>query len=204
MSSGQRIGGFTGQADLGTIFFKCYVKDTDIEGATNTGGFVGVDYATPSDLVPEGGIYQCYVDGGSLTASNANPGGFVGYPEKATIKNCFSTMNVNGGSFACVGGFIGICKKNVTVQYCYAAGTVEGSAATVGGFVGRVDGDATSHINSCIAWTSALPFSGQTAATADVTNNYCGTEGTLSARAAELGWDPTIWNFNATLRSILR
>ena len=200
MSSSQRIGGFTGQADLGTYFFKCYVKNTTIEGATNTGGFVGVDYATPSAEITYGGIYQCYVEGGSLTASNANPGGFVGYPEKATIKNCYTTMDVNGGSYACVGGFVGILKKNVTIQYCYAAGAVNGTNAAVGGFIGKADADATSHVNACIAWTSTLPFVGQTVG-GDITGNYCGTEGTLSAHAAELGWDPDIWNFLATLKS---
>lgn len=199
VAAGQRVGGFTGQADLGTTFTKCYVKNTTISGATNTAGFVGVDYSTTSELVPGGGIYQCYVDGGSLTASNANPGGFVAYPEKATIKNCYTTMDVNGGSYACVGGFVGILKKNVTIQYCYAAGAVSGTSASVGGFIGKADADATSHVNACIAWTSTLNFVGQTVG-GDITGNYCGTEGTLSAHAAELGWDPNIWNFLATLK----
>ena len=106
-----------GQADLGTTFTKCYVKDVNITAGQNSAGFVGVDYAMEGDAVPGGGIFQCYVDGGSITASAANVGGFAGYPEKATIKNCYTTMDVNGVTFAAIGGFIGICKATTTIQH---------------------------------------------------------------------------------------
>ena len=201
MSVGQRIGGFVGQTDLGNTFFKCYVKDVTIEAGQNAGGFVGVDYANTSDLVPGGGIYQCYVEGGSITASAANCGGFAGYPEKAVIRNCFSTMDVEGGNLAAIGGFIGICKGNVAVQYCYSAGEVSGTnAATLGAFVGNADANNTTHINTCIGWSDTLPFAGKIKTGCDVSGNYCGTEGTISYQAAILGWDPAIWDFSAKLK----
>lgn len=201
MSVGQRIGGFVGQADLGTTFFKCYVKDATIEAGQNSAGFVGVDYANTGEKVPGGGIYQCYVEGGSLTASGQNCSGFAGYPEKAVILNCFTTMDVEGGNYAAIGGFIGISKNSVTVQYCYSAGAVNGTnAATLGAFVGNADGNNTTHINSCIGWSSTLPFAGKIKSGCDVSNNYCGTEGTISYQAAALGWDPAIWDFSAKLK----
>ncbi len=200
MSSGQRIGGFTGQADLGTTFIKCYVEDVTIEGGQNSGGFVGVDYSNTSDLVPGGGIYQCHVDGGSITASAANCGGFAGYPEKCIIENCYSSMDVNGAGFAAIGGFLGLCKGTVTVRYCYGSGAVSGTSGPIGAFVGNVDGDANTHINSCIGWSDSLPFAGNVKAGCDVSGNYCGTEGTVSSQAAALGWDPAIWDFSAKLK----
>lgn len=199
MSAGQRIGGFVGQADAGCTFTKCYVQNVTIEGGQNSGGFIGVDYAMATEPVPGAGIFQCYVEGGSLTASGANPGGFVGYPEKALIQNCFTTMNVNGGSQASVGGFIGQCNKNVTVQYCYAAGNVEGTSGPIGGFVGKVNADATTHINACIAWYDTLEFAGSVVG-GDLSGNYCGKTGTLAEQAAALGWDSAIWDFSAKLK----
>lgn len=198
-AGGQRAGGFVGQADAGNTFTKCYVKDVDITAGQNSGGFVGVDYATPSADVPGAGIYQCYVEGGSLIAGGANCGGFVGYPEGAKILNSYTTIAVDGGANASIGGFIGICNKNVTVQYCYAAGTITGTSGPIGSFVGKVAGDDTTHINYCIAWNDTLPFEGQTTG-GDISGNYAGTEGTLAAKAAELGWDPAIWDFAAKLR----
>ena len=200
MGAAQRIGGFVGQADLGTTFTKCYVKDVTINAGQNSGGFVGVDYANTGDAVPEGGIYQCYVDGGTITAAAANVGGFAGYPEKAIIQNCYSSMDVDGATFAAIGGFIGICKTVVTVQYCYASGSVAGSGANRGAFVGNVDGAATTHINYCIGWNDTLDFAGTVKSGCDVSGNYVGKEGTLAAKAAELGWDPAIWDFSAKLK----
>lgn len=196
---GQRVGGFVGQVDVGNTFTKCYVKDVAIVAGQNSAGFVGVDYATPSDDVPGAGIYQCWVDGGSFKANAVNGGGFVAYPEKAVILNCFTTMDVDAGNFGVIGGFIGLCNKNVTVRYCYAAGSVQGTSGPLGGFVGKDAGDETSHVNACIAWNDTLDFAGLVA-DSDFSGNYAGTEGTLAAKAAELGWDPDIWDFSAKLK----
>ena len=198
MSAGQRIGGFVGQADLGNTFLKCYVQNVTIEGGQDSGGFVGYHNADASGT--SGGTHQCYVDGGSITAGGNEVGGFVGYIDKSVIKNCFTTMDVDGADKASIGGFIGIAKKNMTVQYCYAAGNVQGTSSPVGAFVGKVDGAlASTHINACIAWNATLPFAGQTV-NGDVSGNYAGTDGTLAEQAKALAWDPDIWNFSATLK----
>ena len=203
MPSAQRVGGFVGQADLGNTFTKCYVKDVTITCGQNGAGFVGVDYATTSEQVPGGGIYQCWVDGGSLKAGGANCGGFAGYPEGALMLNCYSSMDVDGGANAAIGGFIGICKNNVTARYCYSSGTVTGTKGPLGLFVGQVDKVSSpkeTHINYCIGWGTGLEFAGKVDTGADVSNNYSGNEGTISAHALELGWDPDIWDFSAKLK----
>lgn len=201
LSSGTYMGGFVGQADAFNTFIKCYVKNITLSAGQNCGGFIGVDYTNQNSAPDTCGIHQCYVEGGSITAAGQNCGGFVAYPEGAIIRNCYTTMDVNGGSYAAVGGFAGIVKAKTTyIQYCYSAGTITATNATKGAFVGNVDGDNTTHINSCIAWNDTMAFAGKVKAGCDVTGNYTGKEGTISYQAASLGWDPEIWNFNATLR----
>lgn len=199
-AAGQRVGGFVGQADLGNTFTKCAVLESVVNGGQNSGGFVGVDYATTSADVPEGGIYRCLVEGGRINASGNNCGGFVGYPEGAIIENCYTSMAVNGSDKSVVGGFIGICNKNVAVRYCYASGAITCTGSPVGAFIGKAAGDATTHVNACIAWNEGLEFAGASAGTEDISGNYTGKEGTLAAKAAELGWDPSIWDFAAKLK----
>lgn len=199
-AAGQRIGGFAGQSDLGNTYNKCYVQNVEINAGLNSAGFVGVDYSTTSDDVPSGGIYRCYVEGGVLNANGNNCAGFVGYPEGAVIQNCYTTMDVNGYAKTAIGGFIGQCNKKVTVQWCYSAGQIDGTGEPIGAFAGKLVGDATTVINSCIAWNNTLGFVGSSAGTEDVSGNYLGTEGTLAAKAAELGWDPDIWDFSAKLK----
>ena len=199
-ASGQRIGGFVGQSDLGNTYIKCYVKDVVINASTNSAGFAGVDYSTTSADVPEGGIYRCFVDGGVINANGNNIGGFVAYPEGAIIENCFTTMDVNGGANSVVGGFAGICNKKVSIKWCYSAGEITGTGTPIGAFAGKLAGDASTIINSCIAWNNTLEFVGASSGSEDVTGNYLGTEGTIAAKAAELGWDPEIWDFSAKLK----
>lgn len=199
LSVGQRIGGFAGQVEAYNKVTKCYVENVTLSGGQNTGGFVGVDYTGSAG---EGaGIYQCHVDGGSVTATAANCGGFVGYPEGATIRNCYTSMDVNGVTFAAIGGFVGLCKaKTTNIQYCYSSGNISGTNATKGAFAGNVDGDTTTHINSCIAWNDSMAFAGKVKTGCDVSGNYIGKEGTISYQASILGWDPEIWDFSAKLK----
>ena len=199
-TAGQRVGGFVGQTDLGNRFSKCAVLGVVINAGQNSGGFAGVDYSTVSADVPDGGIYCCYVEGGYLYANGNNCGGFVGYPEGATIENSYTSIEVNGAANAAVGGFIGICNKNVNVRYSYSSGAVNGTGSPIGAFIGKAAGDASTHVNACIAWNNSLAFAGAVAGEEDITGNYLGTEGTLAAKAAELGWDSSIWDFSAKLR----
>ena len=199
-AAGQRVGGFVGQADLGNTFVKCSVLDVTINAGQNSGGFVGVDYATTSDDVPEGGIYRCMVEGGAINAGGNNCGGFAGYLEGAIVENSYTSMDVNGSDKSVVGGFTGICNKNVTVRYCYTSGAIDATGSPVGAFIGKAAGDATTHANACIAWSEGLAFAGASAGTEDFSGNYVGKEGTLAAKAAELGWDSSIWDFSAKLK----
>ena len=102
----------------------------------------------------------------------------------------------DGGEQAEVGGFIGIAKGLIIVERCYSAGAVSGTHENTGAFAGRVDVN-TASISACIGWNATLPFAGTMVEEATgVTNNYVGTEGTISGQATTLGWSTDVWDLS--------
>ena len=199
MENGQRVGGFIGQIDNGSSFTKCYVKDVTINAGLYSAGFVGVDYGQATN--------QCYVDGGTLNSTGAGKtddgvgaAGFVAFTNGAVIRNCFTTMAIPG-DWDGIGGFFAYAKANTVIQYCYADCAIVSTGDPVGIFGAWVEDLDGIQINSCIGWSDTLPFIAWEDG-GDVSGNYCGVDGTISSQAAAMGWDPTIWNFAATLRGI--
>ncbi|MBO4670914.1 MAG: hypothetical protein J5640_03630 [Bacteroidales bacterium] len=203
-----RVGGFVG--DTGscstayTTFTSCYVKNSTLSGAQHVGGFGGVFYVNAD---------KCYVESTTINANNDNNGGFGGYVQKAFITNCYCSTNVVGGSFNNNGGFIGNSKDSNVISCCYETSTVSGPAESLGAFVGGVmdgyDEAKATVITKCIAWNGSLPFYGAVGSkvvneetlyvdVSKITDNYTGTEGTISAQATTLGWDNTIWDLSAS------
>ena len=194
-SSAGRTGGFAGQLggnssggkNVNTV--QCYVTGTNVDGAINTGGFVGVQYEPTT---------KCYVDGGSVTAHNSQVGGFSAFIQNCNVTHCYTTMTVNGGSYADVGGFGGLLYK-ADVQNCYSSGTQNGSGTNRSAFMARcaLQGSAGSISNS-IGWHASLPFCASNTVGATITNGYAGTSGTVSSQAgAQSGWVSSIWNLDA-------
>lgn len=191
-SSAGRTGGFAGQLggnsgggnEISTI--QCHVTGTQVSGYTNTGGFVGVVYEDVS---------QSYVEGGSVTANNAQIGGFGAYVQNSDISHCYTTASVNGGSYADVGGFAGLMYQG-SIQNCYSSGTQNGSGTNRSAFVARF-ANASGSISNCIGWHASLPFCASNSVGATVTDNYAGTSGTISSQAgAQSGWTTSIWNLD--------
>jgi len=197
-----RCGGFvgdTGDKDATHVntFTSCYVKNSSVSAAQHAGGFGGVFYTTAK---------KCYVESTTITANDANNGGFVGYPQKATIEDCYvsSSVTVNGGTQNAVGGFVGIAQNGNTIKNCYEAATVTGSSASVGAFIGLLNIAPTS-VEKCIAWNATLPFLGSVTdgvSTSEITNNYTGTTGTISGQATSLGWDSTVWDLTGAVPTL--
>jgi len=188
----KRVGGFAGQAGkYAGVITGCVVENATIEAGQNSGGFVGVDYF--------GDINKCAVIGGTITANSSHVGGFAGYPEgnaslTCRISDSYSTMEVIGGENAEIGGFIGIAKGLIAVERCFAAGAVSGTNEKTGVFAGAVDVN-TASISACIGWSATLPFAGTVAeGSENVKDNYAGAEGTVSAKATELGWSAEVWD----------
>ena len=199
-ASAGRVGGFAGQLGNSSAggnnvtTTQCYVKDTDITGAINTGGFSGVQYETTTN---------CYVSGGSVTAKGNDCGGFAGFVQNGDIRHCYTTASVSGGSYSPVGGFIGIA-YTTDVSYCYAAGTISGSGENTASFVGQCakQGEVAT-ISKCIGWDATLPFCASNTVEASITDVYAGTEGTVSAQAVNLTWPTTIWSLDGDLPVLL-
>ena len=188
-STKDRVGGALGQLQRAASLLHSQVENVTISGGDNTAGVIGVCYGTAS---------RCSVTGGSVTSTTKQLGGFTAYPENATITDCYAVTTVNGGSIDYVGGFVGLCKGGNTVTNCYEACSVSGTATNIGAFIGYID-TAGSTVSKCIAWEAALPFVGgvKTAGQdSNVTDNYIGTEGTVSAKAQSMGWSADIWDFS--------
>lgn len=185
-----RTGCFVGEAGQNTTFTSCSVTNSSISGGINTAGFGGVFY---------GKADKCFVDNTTITANNTQVGGFAGYPENATITNCYitSTVSIVGNSYNEVGGFLGRLMGGTTITSCYEATIIDGTG-TKGAFIGNVQ-RAPSSITNNVAWNESLPLYGAIASgvsDANITNNYIGTEETVTAQALALNWDTTIWNLS--------
>ena len=199
--SGQRIGGFVGQlganysASNNITVAQCGVKETSVTGSTNTGGFVGVQYDN---------IDCSYVSGGTVTAKANQCGGFSAFVQNGGPTNCYTTANVEGGSYSAVGGFAGIAYKT-TISYCFAAGTVQCSGSNVGAFIGQcAEQNGKPTIEKCIGWHASLPFCGLNSVDATINNCYAGVEGTVSSQASSLGWNTSAWDLSASVPGLLQ
>ena len=196
-----RVGGFAGQLGNSSgggnnvTTTQCSVRNTGITGATNTGGFSGVQYETTTN---------CYVSGGTVTAKGNNCGGFSGFIQNGNIRHCYTTASVSGGAYSPVGGFIGIAYAT-DVSYCYAAGAISGSGENLASFVGQCakQGNIVAAFSKCIGWNATLPFCASNTVEASITDVYSGTEGTVSAQAANLTWPTTIWDLSGDLPVLL-
>lgn len=187
-----RTGGFAGQLgkesaggnNVSTI--QCHVSGTNVDGAQNTGGFVGVQYENTT---------QCYVEGGIVTAHNTQVGGFSAFIQNCDVTHCYTTATVAGGSYNDVGGFAGHLYQG-SIQNCFSSGTQNGNGANRAAFVAQCK-NATGTISNCIGWHETLPFCGNNDVSAVITNGYEGTSGTVSSRAAsQSGWTTDIWNLD--------
>ncbi|MBP5689744.1 MAG: hypothetical protein J6W74_02395 [Bacteroidales bacterium] len=198
-----RVGGFAGQLGNSSgggnnITTKsCYVSNTAVSGAINTGGFSGVQYETTN---------MCYVSGGSVTANGNNCGGFTGFIQNGNISHCYTTASVTGGSsYTAVAGFAGAA-YTTDISYCYTSGSVSSNGSTdAGAFVGQClkQGDYVANVSKCIAWNASLPFVAKNEVGATFTDCYAGTEGSVSAKATAQTWPTTVWNLDDTLPVLL-
>lgn len=190
-TSGQRVGGFIGQ-NYNPIGSKCYVTNASVSGSTNTGGFVGVQYAN---------IEKCWVEGGTVTSNGGgNTGGFSAFMQNCTLDDSYSTANVDGQSTNTVGGLVGITNSGISINRCYATGTVSGTGSNIGGLIGSLVSGAAA-VN-CISWNSSLSLAGNNASTTS-SGNYVkdvNETKTISYHAQESprSWSGTVWDWNTT------
>ena len=174
----------------------CYATG-DVEGLGHFGGgLIGV-----ADTKATIDISTSYATGNvklPQTNNKAGAGGLLGYVEKGTvtISNCYSTGAITARRWSA--GFLGRNNTGiVTITNGYTKSDISGIAlATAAGVVLGNNGGTVS-CSGFIAWnvsdkafcfpTDAIPVAG----------NYCGTEGTITSHAVELGWSTDIWDLSA-------
>lgn len=131
-------GGIIGQSCNAT-FSNCDYRGT-IKG-TNIGGIVGVSKATT--------IEKCH-SYGSLISSGTDTrsvGGIVAQQDALlTLSNCFSSMDIKGGSYS--GGMVGTLAAQGTINDSYFSGNILNSTSYAGGIVGY-NTNTSSAINRC-------------------------------------------------------
>ena len=123
-------GGFTG-VDVGSVYENCEVSGT-VSGMWGLGGFVGyTSTATENDPDTQSVFEKCAVDV-EINGSDWNLGGFAGYAEYGQFDNCVAFGNITStvtGWEPRVGGFIGASDYAIA-NSCHAAGKVISSHST--------------------------------------------------------------------------
>ena len=126
-----RVGLF-GYADSGSSISNVGLTGVNILGYWDVGGLAGANY---------GDITNSYTTG-TVTGTNNDIGGLVGFAGAGSISDSYSTSTVTG-DFDC-GGLIGRNYGSSVVTKSYATGTVNGDGADTGGLVGLLDGGSVS------------------------------------------------------------
>jgi hypothetical protein len=125
--------GFFGYSTSTSNFSNLGLTNVNITGGSGVGGMSGTS---------SNSFNNCFVTG--VVSGDANVGGFVGYQNIGSIKNCYSRVNVirNSGSASTFGGFAGFSRQTSVIENCYSTGSVVylGEAnPTDKGFVGEVN-----------------------------------------------------------------
>lgn len=152
---GNNVGALVGnQANSGISIENCKVVGGTVTGKSNVGGLVG----TAVGAMP----YSNCSSTASVVATGAGPaGGFVGSTTTSTFANCTvgspaAPVSVagTGSDSSRIGGFAGqVLPSGNKLSGCQAYANVSGRDY-VGGFIGRVEADAWSHIEDCLAAAS--------------------------------------------------
>ena len=192
-STGNRVGGFIGQnSKNGTTgqstATKCCVKNATISGASNTGGFVGVQYSD---------ISTSRVENVTVTAAGANSAAFSAFLSGCNISDCYATATVDAGSNDSAGGLVGIYQANSGMKNSFFKGDVTGSGNNYGGIIGNLN--ASDSVTGCISWNASLPMVGNAS---DISGNYAGTTGSISEYAILFGWDEAVWNLTGSVPTL--
>ena len=193
-----RIGCFIGQVEGGSISTSHAAGSVTSKGHYG-GGFIGV-------LAKNVGVTvsKCYATGTVNLPSDVNKSGgagFIGAVENEgtfNISDCYTTATVTAHrwSSAFLGRMLNNCK--VTITNCYTkANCTFTQPANCGALVGDVATSATLTYSGCIAWNvNALTLFVRPGVETAPEGNYFGTEGKISAKAKDFGWDTTIWDLS--------
>ena len=191
-------------AFLNTSQYVCAI----ISSGSNGGNAITIDNCYTNNchaLTFSTANYSCsaqFADGGRPNISNSfaingtvvgnigHNGGFVSCIGNATIRNCFSDIEVYGNKDA--GVFIGVQHGNThNIENCFTNGKVEGTIA-LGGFIGAIDNSPNGAI------TDAQYASCYSSAMVGMMSNAKNMGGFLGSYKGESNWGISIHSTNFT------
>ena len=185
-----RTGGLVGEIHGGSVVGCHAAGDVDIKG-TYAGGLIGVIDGTMvvSTSYATGAVAQ-------LNEKNYN-GVLIGWitpASNATISNCYTSGKVSGKNYC--GGFTGFIEGKTIITNCYSNSIIEGGKWSASVFSGNVNPVENLTLTGFIGWNVSNRVAFWYNQAEALAGNYMGTDGTISAKAREFGWDETIWDLS--------
>lgn len=186
------VGGFIGTMKGGSITTSCATGSVSISSSDMGGAFFGgfIGHMKSGSITVD--ISKCYATG-NVTCTRNYVGGFIGASETGiyTVSDCYSTGDVSGSAYNA--GLLGSNSGTITVKNCYTKSKILSSNAhSACVFAGNQGGTVT--CTGFIGWN--VSNKKWAYAKSVIEGNYMGTEGTISAKAKEFGWDETIWDLS--------
>lgn len=185
-----RTGGLVGEIHGGSVTGCSATGDVDIKGAY-AGGLIGVidGTMTVSTSYAAGHVAQ-------LNEKNYN-GVLIGWitPEShATVSNCYTSGKVSGKNYC--GGFVGYVQGVTSITDCYSNSEIDAAKWSGCVFGGNVDPKENLSLTGFIGWNVSERVAFWYNQAEALEGNYMGTDGTISAKAREYGWDETVWDLS--------
>ena len=215
-----RGGGLVGQIAGDTTIENCYATGSVTGTGHYAGGLVGVVHSRKVEdvIVPQTvTISKCYATGNlNLPTTNnfAHVGGLVGtVMDQVTlsINDCYATGDIVARRYS--SGFVGTVSTadaKLTVTNGYTTSNINGInfLERCGVALGNNSaGGATVIYKGFVAWNATTDADHNRFCYPEENNittegNYFGHEGTVSAQAAKLGWDTSIWDLSKDLPTL--
>lgn len=185
-----RTGGLVGEIHGGSVVGCHAAGDVDIKGAY-AGGLIGVIDGTMvvSTSYATGAVAQ-------LNEKNYN-GVLIGWitpASNATVSNCYTSGKVSGKNYC--GGFVGYVQGVTSITDCYSNSEIDAAKWSGCVFGGNVDPKENLSLTGFIGWNVSERVAFWYNQAEALEGNYMGTDGTISAKAREYGWDETIWDLS--------
>lgn len=168
------LGGLVGRVDdVAATFNDCNVSNVSVSlvgaAANNNFRYTGGVMGYIGESVSVGNTIGCSVISPTISGAVNHTGGFVGYLDGGSIKNCTASSSVTVTGASSVGGFVGTVNSGTlennstsinvsgsanvggfagqivvgTIKKCSATGTVTASGNVAGGFIGYIHGNTT-------------------------------------------------------------
>ncbi len=168
------LGGLVGRVDnVAATFNDCNVSNVSVSlvgtAANNNFRYTGGVMGYIGESVSVGNTIGCSVISPTISGAVHHTGGFVGYLDGGSIKNCTASSSVTVTGASSVGGFVGTVNSGTlennstsinvsgsanvggfagqtvvgTIKKCSATGTVTASGNVAGGFIGYIHGNTT-------------------------------------------------------------